>query len=336
MSLSTHILALPREIRDAIYKEYFPCEGGYHFNYRTGKLRLAEGQPIDLSLTSTCAQIAAETRGLALQANTIHFSTWYSNETRPTTARLDFVLSKLEQWKMIVLSEAYRSGGISNEITERICSQFPDFQELLSPQSVDDFPLTLYRLGKDHARSLRRLFATATLDLLRHDTQFQASMGWHPEVEVTEIAQSRRFWEAAITPNDNNRPPLDIAPWIIPSNKALASLIETCSMFPRFLGINENVKYRFSAAALAVRFLESIVPATRRYIRKVILNEKEIAVGNPECRAQGLIPFCQENPGLSVERKVDLWRNIFAKATQVSKTFARAEKPSRHGILLLP
>lgn len=68
-------------------------------------------------------------------------------------------------------------------------------------------------------------------------------------------------------------------------------------------------KYRFSAAAAAVKFLSSC--PVRMHLRSIRLLEDKLAVAYPESHAQGLIKFCIENPRLHVERRVDLWRNVF-------------------------
>ncbi|PKK40915.1 hypothetical protein CI102_15203 [Trichoderma harzianum] len=70
-------------------------------------------------------------------------------------------------------------------------------------------------------------------------------------------------------------------------------------------------KYRYSAAALAIRFLSRLPPPLRMCLRNIRLNENAVSVAYPECHAQGLIEFCIENPMLHVERRLDLWRNVF-------------------------
>ncbi|KAK4446590.1 hypothetical protein QBC34DRAFT_411523 [Podospora aff. communis PSN243] len=70
-------------------------------------------------------------------------------------------------------------------------------------------------------------------------------------------------------------------------------------------------QYQFSAAAVAIDFLESMPVATRRHLRHIILHENRLSVANPECHARGLVPFCDENPALRIDRRVSLWRNCF-------------------------
>lgn len=70
-------------------------------------------------------------------------------------------------------------------------------------------------------------------------------------------------------------------------------------------------KYRFSAAALAIRFLSRLPVGLRMHLRKIRLHEDSVSVAYPETHAQGLIRFCIENPKLRIERHLDLWRNVF-------------------------
>jgi hypothetical protein len=70
-------------------------------------------------------------------------------------------------------------------------------------------------------------------------------------------------------------------------------------------------KYRFSAAALAIRFLSRLPVSLRMHLRKIRLHEDRVSVAYPETHAQGLIKFCIENPKLHIERRVDMWRNVF-------------------------
>ncbi|KAF4778927.1 hypothetical protein HER10_EVM0012476 [Colletotrichum scovillei] len=68
--------------------------------------------------------------------------------------------------------------------------------------------------------------------------------------------------------------------------------------------------YRFSAASAAIYFLASVPAAVRAQVRRIVIEEDREAMAAPECHGRGLIPFCQENPLLCVERRVNLWRNL--------------------------
>ncbi|KAI8716977.1 hypothetical protein NCS52_00992700 [Fusarium sp. LHS14.1] len=72
-------------------------------------------------------------------------------------------------------------------------------------------------------------------------------------------------------------------------------------------------KLYFSAAAVAIRFLDWMPKHQRLQMRNIIINEDRLAVGCPEGHVLGLIPFCRENPRLRVEQRVNLWRNLLLR-----------------------
>lgn len=69
-------------------------------------------------------------------------------------------------------------------------------------------------------------------------------------------------------------------------------------------------KYRYSAAAAGVRFLEALPEKMRNHVRNMVLHENQTSVSSPQCHGLGFLPFFQENPMLSIERRIDLWRNV--------------------------
>jgi hypothetical protein len=81
----------------------------------------------------------------------------------------------------------------------------------------------------------------------------------------------------------------------------------------RFDSENDPVAFPwyFSATSLAIRFLGGLSQKQRMCMRKVELYEHGKTVSNPETHAQGLIPFCQENAKLHIERHVGLWHHIY-------------------------
>lgn len=119
-------------------------------------------------------------------------------------------------------------------------------------------------------------------------------------------------------------------PWMIPSDDELAELNTSAGFSaPNLgdvargcLGLYEDrevkgtpwkrVRWRFSAAAAAVRFFKSISPATCLGIRKVVLHEHRRSVARPESHVLGLIPFCVQNPQLHIERRVNIWGTLLA------------------------
>ncbi|KAI0896427.1 hypothetical protein F4806DRAFT_508356 [Annulohypoxylon nitens] len=100
---------------------------------------------------------------------------------------------------------------------------------------------------------------------------------------------------------------------------AIDYALKLASSHPNFKDDVDDLKYEyvhvtkcgFSAAALAIGFLESITVRSLRAIRKIVLEENHPAVALSASHAKGLISFCRYNTDLRVERRVHLWHNIF-------------------------
>ncbi|KAF5003008.1 hypothetical protein FDECE_10423 [Fusarium decemcellulare] len=69
-------------------------------------------------------------------------------------------------------------------------------------------------------------------------------------------------------------------------------------------------KIRFSAAAVAIRFLEQLPVDQRLQVRQMTLHENLPAIGTASVHAEGLAPFFRENQRLQVERRVSVLRCI--------------------------
>ena len=119
---------------------------------------------------------------------------------------------------------------------------------------------------------------------------------------------------------------LDREPWRIPAKDELDHLLasipdmrrgeETWSQTFTSWEFWESdwERFRFSAAAAAIRFLNSLPASQRQNLRKLMIHEDRPSVAYPECHVRGLAPFCVENPALRVERRVGLWQNLFLSA----------------------
>lgn len=69
-----YFLRMPRELRDAIYTYYLSDDGYYH-QPESNTLRHADRSAINLALTLTCKQVAAEMIALPLKLNAVEFRT---------------------------------------------------------------------------------------------------------------------------------------------------------------------------------------------------------------------------------------------------------------------
>jgi hypothetical protein len=93
--------------------------------------------------------------------------------------------------------------------------------------------------------------------------------------------------------------------------------------------VTEFRKDYFSATAIAIRFLQQLDPQVRMHVRSIVIEEEHASGESQASHAQGLIPFCQENPKLRVETRVDLWRTIILHSGAFN-----TQGPNTRGILL--
>jgi hypothetical protein len=78
---TSRLLALPWELRDEIYAYTLFEAEGYHHKPVTSKLRLVNGEAIDLALMYVCKQIAEKSTDLALEVNRLSFETYCQSES---------------------------------------------------------------------------------------------------------------------------------------------------------------------------------------------------------------------------------------------------------------
>ncbi|KAI4933221.1 hypothetical protein J4E85_003626 [Alternaria conjuncta] len=69
-----------------------------------------------------------------------------------------------------------------------------------------------------------------------------------------------------------------------------------------------TVRYPFSAAAIAIRFLNCLPLGLRKQIQCLRLVENRTSIAHPECHMRGFIPFCIDMPKLRIERRVSIWK----------------------------
>jgi len=303
---------LPRELRDSIYEHYFYSAGGYAYDYDTGKLRAASGERIDLSLRLTCRLVADETRGLALKLNSLHFTTVYRNENRDVLGRFSALLDILVHHKADIIKSAVLAGCFDQPLCCELKRAHPHLQPV-----IDDL-LARYSAKypyPDHWKvplSIGRRFVVDTLRLVSQQPNFAATMAACPYKRRADGHYGDALW-------------LSYDPWIIPTTDEVNKLFALgFPLVPEQIKADYIVntqkyfhyqKYRLSAASVAIHFLGSLSCTTRREVRKIDLHEDRVAIAWPESHAQGLIPFCRDNPQLRVERRVSLWRNALLRGS---------------------
>lgn len=311
-----HFLDLPPEIRHAVYNAYVDVDGGYVVNPRTNKLVAATGkQKHDYALQLTCKQIAREMSGLALGRNTLHFKVEYSDEERISAARFEATLA-ISLVRLVEFLSPDQEGGVdfTQDIEDEVVGEFPPMRPVFAaidclPDTFGDLELSI---SEDFAIPvsvfLRAGWRTFGLAVKQGSIPKTHSMLSYSDAERA-YAVSQEFW-----------------PWHYnPSRKDFTRMFGKARMVRRqgyryWLKPHLDAdgtrqftqgKYKFSAASKAIRFLSQCPKQLRMQLRRICLHETSHSVAFPECHALGLIPFCQENPCLYVERRVNIWRTLF-------------------------
>ncbi|KAI1370197.1 hypothetical protein F4677DRAFT_451636 [Hypoxylon crocopeplum] len=292
--MATHFqfLDLPRELRDKIYHQYVSV-GGYTHNFDKQQLRTANDEPINLDFMYTCRQVAHEMKGVAFKTNVITFFTTRPENTRQhaqTHASVSAYVHdlKCKVFRIVNLSFTKEHKSQVSRLYPSFMFAFDDNAQLWNCSHLGDSP-AVFHDALDYSLSL-------VLNHLRFP-------------EVVEQAGLRSDVIAII----NTVLYLQWKPWSISTKEDIDS-INFISGFPENgwdLDKIDIARYCFSATAACISFLESIPLSTRSQIRNIIIDEDYAALGNPACHARGLIPYCQQNRHLRIERRVNLWRNVF-------------------------
>ncbi|KAK4199463.1 hypothetical protein QBC40DRAFT_349365 [Triangularia verruculosa] len=319
MTSQAPFLCLPREMRDAIYEAYLLLDDGYVFDFECNKLRTSSGQPIDLSLMYTCRLVAAEMAGLPLRTNTVTFRTVYSDTMRTSLGRFEFLLQFLREQnqELITCTADY----LNPEMRDRICQDYPDVYPFFDANWMREAEMG------EHSRKIasdEQCLLPGAKDPGRFDNP-EFPLLWIFDAYSQQASSAHSDSESAVRLVE-----LQASPWTIWSEDELDKLIRSFTM-PKPYDLlkiefathmegqfykvwwdtwGARAKARASAAAVAIRFLQSY-PRARNDLRRIVVDEDHEASAFPECHAKGLIPFCRENQHLRVERRVSLWNSAF-------------------------
>jgi hypothetical protein len=177
-------------------------------------------------------------------------------------------------------------------------TQYKDGEEF-SPD-MNDAMLHLLKLASTHPNfraQTEMVFDVATNKSREWDTYFRANTAvyeWNPPPwtipSATDIINIERHLR--ISPEEIPGASDDLR-WMMPAKES-----------------TNRLRWHFSAAAVAIEFI-SAHPHARVHMRHVTLHEDLKSVSSPECHAQGLVPFCKENPALRIERRIGFWSNLY-------------------------
>ena len=315
-SMQSPLFRLPRELRDRIYHFYVYEPEGYHFDFESRKFRAPGNRSIDLALSLTSRTVAAEMHHLALESNVLHFTTGYSEAGRLRAGHFNILFEQMEYHK-ITLLEALRNKPLgdfkSKAVDAKIIQRYPQFESLLpglrwrtplgtvSDRFPDDWGV---------AESYFRGFQDYVIELLSKETDFINTYVDFCDRKQRDNCYNKKhaFCRPELVPFVRSGFLLSSPkPWTIPSDDELAQLDDVRADSFRESPIWKRVKWRFSAAAVAIEFFKSLSPETLLRIRKVVLTEDRLSVGRPECHGLGLIQFCLQNANLRIEVSQE-WR----------------------------
>ena len=282
------LFSLPSELRNLVYGYYLTAPGGYHYRYETNRLTEMDGTLIDLEFLYTCKFAAAEMHGLIFTLNTVKFSTFYNEATSDHAGQYHYMQLRDEGSRSRLL-RAFR-GCIDQDSCNKLEADFPQFLPVIR-QLHGMGVISVDGLADDswgEAPSLYRRFVIRALEALLEDADWNMEGSNHKTIEVVSLQHS---------------------PWLIPDSNEIADIRRSLQHNLHLLQSLQRTKYSFSAASAAIRFFSSMPASIRCRFRRVLLDENHVAAAWPECHVQGLLPYCQENGALRIERRVDLWRN---------------------------
>lgn len=330
-----HLLQAPLDIRHLIYEAYVTRPGGLFYDYESGKLRDANGTPVEMALMRTCKQVASEMEGLAFRENTINFKTWRGDMQRGRDKAWRYGHYILDLTRKLILKNAQSSVTATNAI-DSVSSRFPFLRFHLenffaSPRMSAD-GRRLYRSRRSDlidSEEPMELIRLAILGTLRHAST--AGDAFKDEALAcirSAVARSRESPEVILSVRkpthvlrhlDVDRwDPLEVVHfedrrWTVPTDEDITelwSVVKIAPYPPREMWTGEG---RVSAVYSAVRFLQALTDRGRSHVRQMHLTEDRI--GLHDNFAYALVPICIANPQIRITRRFLLWTTIFTKVS---------------------
>jgi hypothetical protein len=317
------LFRIPRELRDEIYAYYAYDEEGLAYDYPTKRLKYASSRDFDLDLSFTCRIAADELKRFILQINTITFTSALSqndsNGYRGLTSRAGRFEALLfqAQWTKIVMLH-YAASCVSDNILEQVIHRFP---------SVDPAFRSAFRairrghdikLMSNSPHKYRDIFSASFCDAVHLTLQLTSS---NPDFEnlIAKACDSAQYHygQQPLFIRGSHRKIMDWQPclWSIPTDSELSSM-ESLLISPPGPQTSDcaqryhSIAWYFSATTVLIHFLRRLEPDVRKHLRSVVLREDCKSVGNPAVHAEGLVPFCMENPRLRILTRAGLSSNV--------------------------
>lgn len=330
------LLGLPWELRNQIYRDYFTVKGGYVYDGDADKLVNADGGSIDVSLRHTCRSVAHETKDYPFSLNSITFSTIYRKDWQKQAAYVKLIVPYksyvqrclLFHLRLLVTPDMYEHSIPS--FARYMPSIKAELATLIS-RNVETLPFQPpWRDAHDRLRVTGGFWSNSIILDRAIAHVLKAIANRYPQEFLAAIDQRRPGWSASHSVMDFFDRTL--LPWEVPSLARLTTLaeewqlvkradrnagwyekdyVDTTSRGPIF---QYRRKHYFTAASMAIRFLNRLPEVQRLGIRNLVINEDRASCPRAECHPVGLIPFCKENRKLHIDHRINLWRNFILKS----------------------
>ena len=310
-------LSLPREIRDMIYERYISDIDGFVYDPKTHGFMTTNGEPVNIPLAYTCRAIYDELWKRVCEVKSIIFYTAFSEETRQDAGLWHAGIHKLDLYKDHLVDVMARQ-FLTKKLEEEIASRYPQFKTILANWR-SKCEVTMNSKGHDWGEtpSIYRDFICHTLRTISKDPEFVRTGQkwvnglWVPPHKYTVF---RNIFELiSLYPE----------PWKLPSKEEISRLERVSGVTQEGSAVVANERrfyhndanYRYSAASVAIKFLEDPPIMVRKHIRNIrnikLMEDRE-SIAHPECHIRGLIPHLREMPSLHVARHVNLWMTAYS------------------------
>ncbi|EXF83884.1 hypothetical protein CFIO01_03907 [Colletotrichum fioriniae PJ7] len=315
----------PNELRNLIYKYYLQLDEGYKLNPHTNKLRAGNDNPISLDLLYTCKRAALEMQGLPFQHNTITFSAFHprSRTDGINVGRFHHMMDMMDE-ELAATFQQLPPRYFHSQVVKEVAAAYPAFIPVLDVMKTDHGDLGNFQSSYGETPSSCRDFIRFTLNSISSNKSLFSDY----DRIINEVHYNDEYYGNESPIEQPTVPPdrlFEFAPdpWAIPSQNVLdhfSYLLDpencrlSCVSDDLYQDEETSVdpqRFRYSAVAAAVRFLDSISPILRGCIRNIRLMEDHMSVCKPQCHGLGMIRFCRENPNLRIERHVKLWDTVF-------------------------
>ena len=337
----SRLFKLPRELRESIYESYMHQPNGLSYDSRSDKLRCATfGQSaLCLALMYTCKLAASElsgrARGIALRVNTVTFVSDDVGEAElghhgihSRAARYWFLRMSVNLYRALILikSVPYLPPSILDEVTDQYPTVAAYFRAPLRRQDLEWGPPQVYsknfiELPVDLCRAIHyalELASTYCPDRLK-DSDFRI-----PGVPLFYLEGWGYIFGPTFLPGSRAElikwnPPT----WHVPSDAELIAM-ERCIHDEKIksgpmYALRHRPRLVFSAAAIAIDFIQHLPLWDQNQLRYIILDEQFHAISHPETHLQGLALICQPFPFLRVEARHGLWTTMLPNGNPFSK-----------------